>query len=87
MAYTNEQLRGALLEEAILPLLQHSGYAVVVQPDGDPTLQPGKAGLEVVGRGAWHQIDAIADFKLTPPFSNPHRLLIEAKFYSNIICT
>ncbi|MEW8045436.1 MAG: hypothetical protein AB2805_03030 [Candidatus Thiodiazotropha sp.] len=46
----------------------------------DVTLFDGRSGLEVRGRGAWHQIDAIADFSLVPPFSNPQRLLLEAKF-------
>ena len=83
MAYSNNQLHGAVLEEAILYLLQYSGYNIVVGKGRDPSLNDGKSGLEVLGRGAWHQIDSVADFKLTPPFSNPQRLLIEAKYYSD----
>ncbi|MEN8136159.1 MAG: hypothetical protein ABFS18_11585 [Thermodesulfobacteriota bacterium] len=82
---TDSQLRGALLEEAILYLLRKSGYNPVLRAAGDPTLQNGSSGLEVKGRGSWHQIDAIADFKLTPPFSNPQRLFIEAKYYADSI--
>jgi hypothetical protein len=37
--------------------------------------------LFVRGRGERHQIDAIADYRIQPPFSNPQRLLVEAKFY------
>jgi len=85
MSYSERQLRGALLEEVILYLLKSSGYAPVIRPDGDPSLQSGVSGLELRGRGSWHQIDAIADFKLTPPFSNPQRLLIEAKFISDSV--
>jgi len=48
---------------------------------GDPTLGNAGAGLVVHGRGASHQIDAIADFIVGQPFSHPHRLLVEAKFY------
>lgn len=37
--------------------------------------------MEVRGRGSKHQIDAIADFSISPPFSYPIRLLLEAKFH------
>jgi len=80
MRYKDQQLKGMLLEEAILYLLRTSGYNPILHARGDPTLNLGKSGLEVKGRGTEHQIDAIADFKLAPPFSNPQRLLIEAKF-------
>ena len=44
----------------------------------DPTLRQGTAGLEVLGRGEHHQIDAIAEFTIRQPFVNPTRLLVEA---------
>lgn len=77
----DSQVRGMLLEEALLYLLRVSGYQtvdrnVVFQ---DPTLFNGRAGLEVKGRGGRHQIDAIADFRISHPFSHPQRLLVEAK--------
>src|SRR5258708_39702041 len=81
--YSDKQLRGALLEEAILFLLRTSGYEPVLSVGQDPTLQPGASGMEVRGRGAAHQIDAIADFMVPPPFTHPQRLLLEAKFYSS----
>jgi hypothetical protein len=80
MPYSNSQLRGALLEEAILYLLYASGYEPVLRVGGDETLELSTSGLNVRGRGEKHQIDAIADFVLSPPFSNPPRLLVEAKF-------
>jgi hypothetical protein len=80
MSYGNKQLHGSLLEEAILFLLRSSGYDPVIVAEEDPTLNPGHSGMEVRGRGAFHQIDAIADFKVPPPFGNPQRLLLEAKF-------
>ncbi|MES9925711.1 MAG: hypothetical protein ABW152_16640 [Candidatus Thiodiazotropha endolucinida] len=80
MRYSNETLRGLLLEEAILYILSRSGYVPILNAGTDVTLFDGRAGLEVRGRGAWHQIDAVADFSLVPPFSNPQRLLLEAKF-------
>jgi hypothetical protein len=76
------QIRGMLLEEAVLYLLRVSGYHTVEQADSDRTLRDGHAGLEVRGRGGIHQIDAIADYSIAHPFSYPQRLLVEAKFYA-----
>ena len=78
-------LRGMLLEEAILYLLRASGYQTVDSADGDDTLESHSAGIAVKGRGGKHQIDAIADFTVTPPFSYPQRLLLEAKCYNRAI--
>ena len=72
-------IRGILLEEAVLYLLQASGYRTVPSAGTDPTLNDGSAGLEVHGRGAKHQIDAVADFYLVSPFTYKQRLLVEAK--------
>jgi len=82
MASVN-QVRGVLLEEAILMLLRASGYRTVTTAAADPTLFEGPAGLNVRGRGGKHQIDAIADLRIGQPFSNPQRLLVEAKAYAN----
>jgi len=78
-----DQVRGALLEETILWLLEFAGYRTVITAAEDPTLLMGPAGLSVRGRGATHQIDAIADFEFGQPFSFPQRLLIEAKAYGD----
>ncbi|MCX6539833.1 MAG: restriction endonuclease [Acidobacteria bacterium] len=75
------QVRGALLEETVLMLLRAAGYRTVSEPGVDPTLGMVAAGLTVAGRGARHQIDAVADFRLGQPFSNPQRLLVETKSY------
>lgn len=77
---TIPQIRGMLLEEAVLYLLRSSGYRTIDETRDDPTLRRGHAGLEVIGRGSVHQIDAIADFVVAHPFSHPQRLLVEAKF-------
>lgn len=87
---TLPQLRGLLLEEAILYLLRASGYRTVSTTDvsTDPTLQmkpQSRTDIEVRGRGSPHQIDAIADYMIAHPFSNPQRLLVEAKFYRDNI--
>src|SRR5439155_21782396 len=79
---TPNQVRGALLEEVALWLLEFDGYRTGAMAGTDPTLRAGHAGLEVRGRGTSHQIDAIADFTIGPPFTNPPRLLVEAKAYN-----
>src|ERR1051326_8445979 len=79
---TGAQIRGMLLEEIILKALEVAGYETVLAPDGD-LLFNGTAGLELVGRGTRHQIDAIADYVFQQPFSHPQRLLVEGKCYCN----
>lgn len=79
---TLSQIRGMLLEEALLYLLRIAGYKTVETRGTDPSLSTGRAGIEIKGRGANHQIDAIADSLVSHPFSHPQRLLIEAKCYS-----
>lgn len=76
-------IRGLLLEEVLLNLLKESGYSTITEVGNDITLNQGHSGIEVKGRGWNHQIDAIADFLMTPPFSYPIRLLLEAKFYTS----
>ncbi len=80
---TINQIRGMLLEEVLLHLLRSSGYRTIETANDDPTLVNGPAGIKVRGRGCDHQIDAIADFVIHQPFSNPQRLLIEAKCYTS----
>jgi hypothetical protein len=80
---TTATIRGMLLEEAVLRLLTVSGYTAVSYDASkpDPTLAEDKGALFVRGRGEKHQIDALADFFLTPPFSHQQRLILEAKCY------
>lgn len=73
-------IRGVLLEELVLYLLGLVGYRIV-NPNEEGT-KPGKSGLEVKGRGEWHQIDALAAFDKTPAFMYPLRLMVEAKCYA-----
>ncbi len=82
MASTH-QVRGVLLEEAILKLLRAAGYRTVDEAGADPTLGTSAAGLTLLGRGTYHQIDAIADLRIGQPFGNPQRLLVEAKSYAD----
>lgn len=78
---TISQIRGMLLEEAVLYLLGRSGYHTVEYSPSDPTVHDGPSGLTVEGRGARHQIDAVADYCIAQPFCYPQRLLVEAKCY------
>lgn len=73
-------IRGALLEEIVLHLLNMVGYRTVNA--GEEGTRAGHSGLEVRGRGEWHQIDALAAFDYTPAFLYPLRLLVEAKSYA-----
>ncbi len=72
-----------LLEEAVLHLIERSGYRTIDARGADPTLCDVGAGLGVRGRGGEHQVDAIADFVVQQPFGNPQRLLVEAKCYGS----
>lgn len=78
---TIPQIRGAFLEEIILYLLKNIGYEIVLANGID--VKNGRSGLEVQGRGEWHQIDAFAKLQYTPAFMYPLRLILEAKCYKN----
>ncbi|MFF5759840.1 hypothetical protein OG495_36290 [Streptomyces longwoodensis] len=77
-------LRGYLLEEVLAWLLRSSGFEVLTAADDLDTepkvLKEDKNGLQVRGRGAWHQVDALGQFRYVPPFSLPVRLFVEAKY-------
>lgn len=77
------QVRGALLEEAVLYLLEKFDYETIDASSAhrDESLRGGHSGLEVRGRGSWHQIDALAAFRSSPAFMYPLRLMVEAKCY------
>ena len=74
------QIRGLLLEEIVLYLLEKVGYRII--NSGADGTRIGSVGLEVQGRGEWHQIDALAAFDYTPSFMYPLRLIVEAKCYN-----
>lgn len=75
-------LRGYLLEEALAWLLRNAGYRLLTDASQDPDeLTTHRGALCVQGRGATHQVDVLGEFALTPAFSLPIRLFLEAKFY------
>lgn len=62
-------LRGYLLEEVLAWLLKTSGYELLAVGDDSPdVLGQTNHGLVVRGRGAWHQADALGEFRHVPPF-------------------
>lgn len=83
---TITQIRGALLEEAVLFLLNKIGYDTIdlkgVPRRDNEQMRSGHSGLEVRGRGTWHQIDAFAIWRHSPAFMYPLKLIVEAKCYN-----
>jgi hypothetical protein len=75
-----DSLAGYILEELIAYLIRNAGYRLLV----DATQDPGELvmrynGLNVVGRGALHQVDVLGELSWIPAFTFPLRLIIEAK--------
>jgi len=77
---TLPQIRGAILEEIVLKLLENAGYRVLSDSDGEE-IRHGHSGIELQGRGEWHQVDALVGYDFTPSFVYPIRLIVEAKAY------
>ncbi|MFM0753645.1 hypothetical protein [Paraburkholderia strydomiana] len=84
---TITQIRGALLEEAVLFLLRKVGYTpydpASLLPHHAGYMRAGHSGLEVRGRGTWHQLDAFALWQHSPAFMYPLHLVVEAKCYAS----
>lgn len=77
-----DQIAGAVLEEAVLSTIGTAGFLPVEDLHGDSCINPDKPPVTIRGRGTDHQIDIVADPVLGYVFSNPARLLIEAKAYA-----
>jgi len=76
------QVKGYLLEIVLAKLLKVNGYDLVTSTDNEIVDLP-RNGLNVKGRGGYHQFDSLGTFRITPPFVYPIRLFLEAKFYSS----
>lgn len=76
------QARGYLLEIVISKLIENNGYTVIRREDGKEIIKKCN-GLNVKGRGGYHQFDTLGQFRITPPFVYPIRLFVEAKFYES----
>ena len=77
------QVRGYLLEIVLSKLIEINGYDVIRVADGNEIITKAN-GLNLRGRGGFHQFDTLGKFRITPPFVYPLRLFVEAKFYSEI---
>jgi len=77
------QIHGALLEEIVLRLLWQAGYRQVAV--GEEGTSQGPSGLEVQGRGAPHQIDALVTPIHAHSFIHTIRLIVEAKCESKAV--
>lgn len=75
------QARGYLLEIVLSKLIEINGYDVIRREDGREIVEKSN-GLNLRGRGGFHQFDTLGKFRITPPFVYPLRLFVEAKFYS-----
>ncbi|EIG61255.1 hypothetical protein Bra1253DRAFT_06080 [Bradyrhizobium sp. WSM1253] len=74
-------LKGYLLEEAVASLIRNAGYRLLTSPEDDPhDLSLMSNGLQVRGRGGFHQADVLGELTWAPAFGNPIRLFIEAKW-------
>lgn len=76
------QAKGYLLEIVLSKLIEINGYELIRYANGDD-IRKLSNGLNVKGRGGFHQFDTLGKFKITPPFIYPLRLFVEAKFYSS----
>ena len=82
------QAKGYLLESVLAKLLKVNGYDLVKSTDNEDNedneiVNLPRNGLNIKGRGAYHQFDSLGTFRITPPFTHPIRLFLEAKFYTS----
>ena len=77
---TKASLKGYLLEELLAYLIRNTGYKLLVDPRQDTKeLARRGHGLEVKGRGSYHQVDVLGQLGWIPAFTFPIRLFVEAK--------
>ena len=86
-----QQAKGYLLEIVLSKLIEVNGYEVITEwnipyepelPPEEQEIRNQSNGLNIKGRGGYHQFDTLGTFKITPPFVYPLRLFMEAKCYS-----
>src|ERR1700721_3107592 len=74
-------LKGYLLEEGVASLIRKAGYRLLTNSQDDPhDLALMGNGLQVRGRGGYHQADVLGELSWAPAFGSPIRLFIEAKW-------
>lgn len=87
-----QQAKGYLLEIVLSKLIEVNGYEIITEnnipyehgvPCEEQEIVSKYNGLNVRGRGGYHQFDTLGTFKMTPPFVYPLRLFVEAKCYAS----
>ena len=81
-----QQAKGYLLEIVLSKLIEINGYDLITDDGIERTneiVALPRNGLNIRGRGGYHQFDSLGTFRITPPFVYPLRLFIEAKFYTS----
>lgn len=78
---TKTQAKGYLLEVVVSKLIEVNGYELVSPKEEFGIYKKGN-GLNVRGRGGYHQFDTLGKFRVTPPFLFPLRLFGEVKHWS-----
>ena len=87
-----QQAKGYLLEIVLSKLIEVNGYEVITEsnipyepgvPHDEQEIESKHNGLNVRGRGGYHQFDTLGTFRITPPFVYPLRLFVEAKCYAS----
>lgn len=81
-----QQAKGYLLEIVLSKLIEINGYDLITDNDIERTneiVALPRNGLNIRGRGGYHQFDSLGTFRITPPFVYPLRLFLEAKFYTS----
>ncbi len=76
------QARGFLLEVILSKMIEVNGYEAIKKPD-DYDIVSSQHGLNLRGRGGYHQFDSLGLLKVNPPFMSPMRLFLDAKFYDS----
>jgi hypothetical protein len=78
------QTRGKIFEALIKYYLSQHGYTIIPENIRNYYgIKKRSNGLNVKGRGAYHQIDALGQFQFIIPFVYPIRLIAEAKCYNS----
>ncbi len=81
-SFKKSQIKGVVFEEFVLRLLAKTGYRIIEDSNSAYDIRNGHNGLQLQGRGEWHQTDALVAYDHTPAFIYPIRLIVEAKAYS-----
>src|SRR3990167_6113949 len=80
------QFKGIVFEELLRYFLKQHGYTLVPKDISNYYgVSYKQNGLNLKGRGSWHQIDALGQFEFYVPFVYPIRLMSEAKCHNRKI--